>query len=47
MNPEIQGQNPGKPIASIYVDDRAIRFTGNTKKLMEDIREFEDMEMPL
>lgn len=47
MNPEIQGQNPGKPVASIYVDDRAIRFTGDAKKLMKDIREFEDMDMPL
>lgn len=47
MNPEIQGKNPGKPIASIYVDDRAIRFTGDVKKLIEDIREFESMDAPL
>ncbi len=25
-NPNIQGSNPGKPIADVYVDDRSIRF---------------------
>lgn len=40
-NPEIQGQNPGKPIADIYVDDRAICFNGDVGKLMDDIRDFE------
>ena len=25
-NPHIQGNNPGKPIADVYVDDRGIRF---------------------
>jgi hypothetical protein len=39
MNPEIQGNNPGKPIASIYVDDLAIRFTGDIEALLEDIRQ--------
>ncbi|MHC4395627.1 MAG: HAD family hydrolase [Planctomycetota bacterium] len=40
MNPAIQGQNPGKPIADIYVDDRAICFTGDVDKLQDDILTF-------
>ena len=31
----------GKPVASMYVDDRAINFTGNCNKLIKDIRNFE------
>ncbi len=27
-NPTIQGNNPGKPIADVYIDDHALRFTG-------------------
>ena len=40
MNPEIQGNNPGKPIADIYVDDRAIRFIGDVNKLIGDIQKY-------
>ena len=27
-NPMVQGNNPGKPIADVYIDDNALRFTG-------------------
>lgn len=40
MNPEITGQNPSKPVASFYVDDRAINFNGDVDKLRENIKNF-------
>lgn len=39
-NPEIHGQNPGKPIADIYVDDRAIQFNGSWESTLRDISRF-------
>jgi hypothetical protein len=39
-NPEIQGRNPGKPIADIYVDDRAIQFNGNWSTTYYEILNF-------
>lgn len=40
QNPEISGQNPCKPVASFYVDDRAINFDGDVDKLRERIKNF-------
>lgn len=40
QNPEFTGQNPGKPVASIYVDDLAINFDGDVGKLRENIKTF-------
>lgn len=40
QNPEISGQNPGKPVASFYVDDRAINFDGDVDKLRANIKNF-------
>lgn len=38
-NPLLQGNNPGKPIADFYIDDRAVRFT-NIAKLKLDLESF-------
>lgn len=38
MNPEFLSQNPGKPLASAYIDDRAIRFTGDIDRLRDEVR---------
>lgn len=40
QNPEIQGQNPGKPIADIYIDDRAIQFNGSWESTLREISRF-------
>ena len=37
VNPEVISQNPGKPVAHVYVDDRAINYHG--QKAPELIRE--------
>ncbi len=34
------GTNKGKPMADIYLDDRAIRFNGNWRWVMSDIANF-------
>ena len=39
-NPELHTQNMGKPIAHIYVDDRAICFHGDVDRLREEIANF-------
>ena len=40
-NPEVQGENPGKPIAHIYVDDSVIQYNGqSTKELVSEIENF-------
>lgn len=40
-NPEIEGENPGKPIAYVYVDDRTICYRGqSTEQLVEEILMF-------
>ncbi len=36
-NSRILGDNPGKPIASVYIDDRAIRFDGDVDKLLSNV----------
>ena len=41
-NPDIQGNNPGKPIADVYVDDRAYTFDpANMDTMVKDIMAFE------
>jgi hypothetical protein len=40
-NPDRQGENPGKPIAFVYVDDRAVRYNGqSTDELVSEIINF-------
>ena len=40
-NPELEGENKGKPIAYVYIDDRAIRYTGQSAEvLVEEIKNF-------
>ena len=40
-NPELEGENPGKPIAYVYVDDRAVCYKGQTtEELVKEITEF-------
>ncbi|MFA5000839.1 MAG: hypothetical protein WC531_01260 [Candidatus Paceibacterota bacterium] len=40
-NPEKEGENPGKPIAYVYVDDRAVCYRGQTaEELVEEILKF-------
>jgi len=40
-NPEMQGENPGKPIAYVYVDDSVIRYNGqSTEELVSEIEDF-------
>lgn len=39
--PDVEGQNPGKPIASVYVDDRALTYRGqDADALVKQITEF-------
>ncbi len=38
-NPHIQGNNPGKPVADLYIDDRAVRFT-SISQLKLDLESF-------
>lgn len=39
-NPEYQGRNSGKPVTWFHVDDRAINFDGDVKKLRRNIKDF-------
>ncbi len=40
-NPEYKTGNPGKPVASVYIDDRALCYTGqNSKRLLEELKNF-------
>lgn len=40
-NPNLQGENPGKPIAYVYVDDRAVRYSGqSTDELVSELENF-------
>jgi len=40
-NPELEGDNPGKPVAYVYVDDRAICFKGQkAEELIEQVENF-------
>lgn len=39
--PDVEGENPGKPIASVYVDDRALTYRGqDAEALIKQINEF-------
>jgi phosphoglycolate phosphatase-like HAD superfamily hydrolase len=39
--PDLEGENPGKPIAFVYIDDRAILYKGQSAEdLLEEIRNF-------
>lgn len=40
QNSSLVGRNPGKPIATVYLDDRGICFKGNFDKSFEDIMRF-------
>ena len=40
-NPELEGENPGKPIAYVYVDDRTVSYRGQSSDdLLREILEF-------
>ena len=39
-NSSLRGENPGKPIATVYLDDRGICFNGDFKKAFTDIMNF-------
>ncbi len=40
-NPEKEGENPGKPVAYVYVDDRTVCYRGqSTEQLVEEILKF-------
>ena len=42
QNPEYQTGNPGKPVASVYVDDRAVCFRDqNANELVQELNNFE------
>ncbi len=40
-NPELEGENPGKPIAYVYVDDRTVCYRNQTtEELVNEILQF-------
>jgi len=40
-NPNLEGENTGKPIAFVYVDDRAVRYTGQSSEtLVNELENF-------
>lgn len=40
-NPELEGKNRGKPIATVYIDDRALNYHGQTAgALLAEIKNF-------
>lgn len=39
-NSDLRGLNPGKPITSVYLDDRGITFTGDFNRAFEDVMSF-------
>ncbi len=40
-NPELEGENKGKPIAYVYIDDRTVCYKGQSaEQLVEEIRNF-------
>lgn len=40
-NPNYKTGNPGKPVASVYVDDRALCYTGqSSEKLIKELENF-------
>lgn len=41
QNPELEGENPGKPIAYVYVDDRTVCYRDqSTEELVKEMLEF-------
>lgn len=41
-NPNLQGSNPGKPIAAVYIDDHGVCYHGQTaEELVEEITKFQ------
>jgi len=39
--PDLEGKNPGKPIAFVYIDDRALNYHGqNAESLIAEIEHF-------
>jgi len=40
-NPNIEGENKGKPIATVYIDDRGLRYIGqSSEKLIKELEDF-------
>ncbi len=40
-NPELEGENKGKPIAFVYIDDRTVCYKGqSTQELVDEIKNF-------
>ena len=40
-NPDLEGENKGKPIAYVYIDDRTVCYKGqSTEQLVEEIKNF-------
>lgn len=40
-NPDFKQKNPGKPVASVYVDDRAVCYKGQTaEQLIKELKNF-------
>ncbi|MBI2410045.1 hypothetical protein HYV30_03330 [Candidatus Kaiserbacteria bacterium] len=41
QRPDVAGENPGKPIAWVYIDDRALNYHGqDADTLLEEIKRF-------
>lgn len=40
-NANLRGRNPGKPIASVYLDDRAVKFNGDYDQAFKEIINFD------
>ena len=41
INPQYKTGNPGKPVASVYVDDRALCYTGQSaEELVRQLKDF-------
>lgn len=43
--PVMDGQNPGKPPAKYFIDDRAVRFEGSWTRVMRQIVELDEIEL--
>jgi len=41
-NSSLVANNPGKPVANFYIDDRSIRFRGDPVETMKEIDNFKD-----